>query len=564
MHSLRVKITGITIAAILASLMAFGLIAFLTVGQEITISSTERMNLLAQNAQQSLDIDLRGIEQSVTMAAHIATDSLDSIVLVESGAHEPIDARTKQQTETLDAYMSAYCAQVQKAFGSVASHTGNISTYYYCINPDISSKEHGFFYSKMGKVGFEEEEPLDARTLDPNDLGHTTWYYTPIEHGMPTWVGPYTAHFLDDVLTVSYLTPIYKSGILIGVLGMDILFDTMVNHIGSLDVYDTGFACLLDDQGRVLYHPEHARGETPEFASYVVDNTAKAQASVDEESIRYTKRGSSWQLSYATLCNGMKLVVTAPVSEVTAAWRHLLYIIPLVAAAILALFVPLTLLGMKAITQPLHQLTEAAHQLSQGKYDIELDYQKDDEVGELTNAFRHLRDHLKVYISNLNSQAYVDSLTQVKNKGAYDIYTARLNDTIASSEEHMPEFALVMFDCNGLKTINDSYGHDKGDVYLQSACKTICQVFSHSPVFRVGGDEFVVLLQNRDYANRFELLRDFEIRASMANRRVEEPWQKVDIAKGMSTFRPTEDKGVEEVLHRADQRMYEDKHGKRD
>lgn len=564
MHSLRVKITGITIAAILASLMAFALIAFLTVGKEVTVSSTERLYLLAQNERQSLDIELEAIEQSVTMAAHIATDSLDSIVLVESGANAPPDSRTKEQVDALDAYMDTHCENVRDAFGSVASHTGDIISYYYCIDPTISSKEHGFLFSKMGKVGFEEEVPIDASTLDPRDMGHNTWYYTPIKHGMPTWVGPYTASTLGNALTVSYLTPVYKSGILLGVLGMDILLDTMVSQIKTLNVYDTGFACLLNDQGRVLYHPEYDRGVTPEFASYVVGNEGDAQASVEDEIIRYTKGGNEWQLSYATLCNGMKLVVTAPVSEVTASWNHLLRSIPLASLAILALFVPLTLVGMSAIQKPIRQLTEAAQKLSQGTYDIELDYDKDDEVGELTNAFRRLRDHLKVYISNLNSQAYVDMLTQVKNKGAYDIYTARLNDTIASSTEQMPEFALIVFDCNDLNRINDTYGHDKGDVYLQSACKIIRQVFSHSSVFRVRSDEFVVLLQDRDYANRFELFRDFEIRSSMANRRAKDPWQQVNVAKGMSTFRPAEDKSVEEVLLRADQRMHEDKRAKKE
>lgn len=565
MHSLRFKITGITIAAILSSLLVFALISFLTVGREVTASSTERMRLLAQNAQQSLDMDLRSIQQSVTLTAHIAADSLDGIELVESGANLQPDKRTQEQTERLDAYVSAYCHRVKESFGSVASHTSGIATYYYCINPTLSTKEHGFFFSKMGKAGFEEETPLDAQTLDPDDLAHTTWYFTPIEHGSPTWVGPYTAHVLDDALTVSYLAPIYKSGILVGVLGMDMLFDTMVDQIGSLAVYRTGYACLLDEDGKVLYHPEHGAGELPEFSSDVFVEGGYRHASSDDAIIRYDKGGESWQLSFETLCNGIKLVVTAPVHEIVSSWHNLLLSIPLAAVAILAVFIPATLVGMRAIISPLQQLTNAAHKLSSGDYDIELDYDKNDEVGELTNAFKHLRDHLRVYISNLNSQAYVDTLTHVKNKSAFDIYSARLNDGIArTSDLQQVQFAIIIFNCNDLKRINDEYGHDKGDLYLQTACKQICQVFSHSPVFRLGGDEFVAVLQDRDFSNRFELLRDFDIRSHMENIRVSDPWQKVDVAKGISTFRPSEDRTVEEVLHRADQRMYHNKHDMRD
>jgi GGDEF domain-containing protein len=52
-----------------------------------------------------------------------------------------------------------------------------------------------------------------------------------------------------------------------------------------------------------------------------------------------------------------------------------------------------------------------------------------------------------------------------------------------------------MFDLNDLKHINDRYGHERGDEYIVNCCRLICQVFKHSPVFRIGGDEFVALLR---------------------------------------------------------------------
>ena len=64
-------------------------------------------------------------------------------------------------------------------------------------------------------------------------------------------------------MTVSYITPIYKAGALVGVLGMDIPFDTMVSQISALKVYDTGFYALYDASGTILYHPELPMGSTP-------------------------------------------------------------------------------------------------------------------------------------------------------------------------------------------------------------------------------------------------------------------------------------------------------------
>ena len=57
-------------------------------------------------------------------------------------------------------------------------------------------------------------------------------------------------------------------------------------------------------------------------------------------------------------------------------------------------------------------------------------------------------------------------------------------------------------DVNNLKMINDTYGHEAGDSYIIGVCRVLCDVYSHSPVFRIGGDEFAVILKGRDYENR--------------------------------------------------------------
>ena len=83
----------------------------------------------------------------------------------------------------------------------------------------------------------------------------------------------------------------------------------------------------------------------------------------------------------------------------------------------------------------------------------------------------------------------------------------------------------------------------------------ICRTFHHSPVFRIGGDEFVVVLKNEDYDNREKLL-------SGMKRQVEENIRSGEgavVASGMAAYRPGEDQLVEDVFNRADSQMYEDK-----
>ena len=564
MHSIRTRLVTVTVAAVLASVLAFAALAYKTVGDESRQYSSDEMNLLSRNVQQSLDEYLGSVRQSVEMVAHYATDQLDPVILVEcgvAGSAAGLEPRTRGQVTRLDAYLEKHCEEVREAFSSVANHTSGVVTYYYCIATDVSENMHGFFWSRVGETGFVEQAPLDARDLDPEDIEHTTWYYTPMQRGRPSWVGPYKAHYLGERWTVSYLIPIYKAGKLIGVMGMDILFETMQEKVDAVKIYDTGYACLISADGTVLAHPDWEIGESRAGDEVVRDQILARDSSGDEVVHYRDEAGREKQLAFSTLSDGMKLVVTAPAEEINASWRGLMTRISLIALGIITAFAVITGLIVNHLTRPLKQLTKAAERFSEGNYDEELDYHGNNEVGRLTTSFREMQKHMKLYISDLNSKAYSDALTHVKNKAAYDISAARLNQTIYGGIEGdiKPAFGLIMFDCNELKEINDQFGHERGDIYLQTACRMICRVFAHSPVFRIGGDEFVVLVTGQDYENRDALLQEFEKSAEAANRMTENPWEKISLAKGMAVFDPDSDTDMEQILDRADKQMYEEK-----
>jgi diguanylate cyclase (GGDEF)-like protein len=274
--------------------------------------------------------------------------------------------------------------------------------------------------------------------------------------------------------------------------------------------------------------------------------------------------GVRQRAAWSMLSNGMRLFVAAPETEIDAGWMNAIYVMVAAAAVILMLFLIVGLVTVGRIVKPLTYLTEAAKRIDKGDYDVELDYDGKDEVGILTGTFRQLVDHLKVYIGGLNDMAYKDALTSLRNKGAFDMYVRDLDDSIAAAPEGgKPEFAVCMFDCNRLKEINDTYGHSKGDVYLKTACRLICEVFRHSPVFRIGGDEFAAILQNDDYSNRVELCREFELRSLRITEASDKPWKEINIASGIAIYDPEADRSAYDVYKRADRLMYEDKERKK-
>ena len=120
-----------------------------------------------------------------------------------------------------------------------------------------------------------------------------------------------------------------------------------------------------------------------------------------------------------------------------------------------------------------------------------------------------------------------------------------------------------MFDVNSLKLINDSLGHEAGDEYLIRSCHLICSVFKHSPVYRMGGDEFVAVLSDEDYENRDSLMNKINELMSPYSDDLPLPPDYVSIACGMSSYDINTDKSVADVSKRADEQMYQDKAAKK-
>ncbi len=148
--------------------------------------------------------------------------------------------------------------------------------------------------------------------------------------------------------------------------------------------------------------------------------------------------------------------------------------------------------------------------------------------------------------------AFKDAMTGAKSKHAYQIDEREINDAIA--ENRAKEFAVAVCDVNGLKKINDTLGHKAGDEYIRQAFSMICDIFQHSPVYRIGGDEFVIILTERDFVIRKELI------LTLHDRSVEHIGKGgVVISGGLSDYRKNEDQNFHSVFERADALMYEEK-----
>ena len=534
MHSIRTKFTLMTLSAVLFALSiatAIGVISIRNIGMN---DADQMMHLTAATGAMNLDYDFESVEHSVETVSALVHESFNEITF------DQLEAQVERS---------------RRLFSEISNNTNGVLTYYFRIDPEISENEKGFWYVYEEGKGFTEHEVTDITQYDTNDTSQLVWFTVPKATGKGIWLPPYFTENLG-ARVISYNVPVYWGDSFIGVIGIEIDYRNLVSEVESIKLLDSGYAFILDEESNVIYHPQMGVIDLEETKKVLSDSTNKV---IGSNHIRYHLNGIEKEAVFIPLRNGMRFYVTAPVSEIDRGWQNLVKNVLIAAVLVLTVTAILVTRFAQRITKPLTDLTNAAKQIDEGNYDITLDYNKDDEIGVLTNTFKQLISHTRDHITTLNKQVYVDALTSVRNKAGYSQYIAKLQDQMDHSKESL-EFAFGVFDCNDLKHINDTYGHDKGDIYLKAASRLICRIFQHSPVFRIGGDEFAVILENEDLENRNRLMEQFSRARERICEDVENEWEKVNVAMGLAVYDPLIDTSVIDVARRADQAMYEDKH----
>ncbi len=150
--------------------------------------------------------------------------------------------------------------------------------------------------------------------------------------------------------------------------------------------------------------------------------------------------------------------------------------------------------------------------------------------------------------------AYIDTLTGINNKTAFDDAIKKYQEKINNKE--IDKFAMIMADINNLKYINDNFGHKTGDEYIKGCCNILSANCKYSNVYRIGGDEFMIILQGKDleeYETIFANLTDTFDRTY--NNAETELYNRYSASLGMASLEE-KDTNINDVVKRADSEMY--------
>ncbi len=456
-----------------------------------------------------------GMRKSVSIIETLVLESIDS--------REDVLNRDKQ---------NAMIEQANLIFFDVAKNTESTVSYYLRLNPEISDGRTGFYYGKTSESEtYERLEPTDLSLYDKDDTEHVGWFWQPYESGKPIWLMPYYKQN-NDLLMISYVVPMYYEDIFLGVVGMDFDYTVLTDRVHEIQIYEHGFAHLAIG-GNVIhqgYGANHRHTENNE-----------------EDYLRVSNE----------LMNGMTLILSASYDDIRQIRYNIALPIVLISIVLAVLFSVIVIIMVKKIVDPLKELTEASKKLAEGDYAVNIVESNTYEIKQLSAAFENMTVNLREHEKVQHILAYRDSMTGVRNTTSYKVWVSDFDKDI--KDNTVEDFSILVLDMNYLKEANDLYGHDVGNRLIITAAQIISAVFKRSPVFRIGGDEFLVVLQHRDLEEADDLIATLDSECMNASVDAGDKVIPISIARGMATFNPDTDTAFVDVFNRADDAMYQHK-----
>ena len=503
------------------------------------------LNLSSQNAETRLRESTESLALRLDNQLTLVEQAVNDMYVVSENFRPMIDELDDKDT------VVQYSTQMEEIAISIANHTNGAVAVYYRMNPELTdSGTFGFFSVKSQETGlFEHAVPTDLSAYDPDDTEHVGWYYRPVQAGEPVWIEPYYNDNIN-IYMVSYVIPVYEGDSLVGVVGMDIDFTAFADIAASISVYESsGSALFSEDFGKIYYQKDGAFEDS--VSEEIKDNFYGGEKATK---LQYLHIGGEKCVAYSTpLNNRMQLITYATKSET----NDLVNDIIIIGIAVFSIiFIAALILSLKisnTITKPLYDIMEATKQYAVGHWDAKIPCEAEDEIGMLAKNIMIMADNTREYISQIQHMAKYDILTGVRNRNDYLRHTEKC---VAQALKSDGKLALIVMDVNNLKTVNDTLGHEMGDALLQSASKLICQMFSQSPVYRIGGDEFAVIVFGTACDTVDEKMRQF--REQMNGVADGGNMDEACVASGMAKLGPDGDT-VDAIFKAADDRMYRNK-----
>ena len=578
MQKRKAFFTSISKKLMLLNIIGAFILAVTLVAVAIVLSSkilskgaSAQMNLFCEERADDINLEMARIEDAVSSLARWTRSRIPDVETIKEDG-ELRDAIV-DDADDLIRFMTEHNDFIEGAY-----------IHYTLDVTGITDREEGVYYTRnddgnFKTIPFTQEEIV-------NDPVAEDWYYGPIRLGEPAWTKPYYDYSVENYI-VSYIEPVFIGDTPVAVIGIDISFTRVIDWVDTFSYQESGYMFLKEADGTVHYHYDdlvngHMHGD--EMDRVQENGDLMNEPATGTEIVRYYFEDRDRAMVFVTLRNGMKLVLCDDYANIYSERDNAVVLMIILSVLITMLIAIVAVVMVNRITDPLRKITEAARAVSENNFDVDLPPENDDEIGELSKmtrlAIENARARAEKAASKVREQerkieksakvlkqqgddlvamknlAYVDSLTNVKNKLAYDDTVEYINEKIRNGTA---EFAVIMCDLNYLKHINDNLGHMAGDEAIQKTASILCKAFPLSTVFRIGGDEFAVIPTGLDYSRIDEKLDALKTMLESQRNISDNYLERISLAFGCAIFERGKDTSYQEVFERADKIMYEEK-----
>lgn len=367
-------------------------------------------------------------------------------------------------------YADTYTETVQQAVLDFANHTNGAVTAYLRYNPNYSNPTSGVFAQRQS-VDSELQclTPTDFSMYDESDVEHVGWYYLPVQAKEAIWMSPYMNENIN-IYMISYVVPLFaEDGTSIGVVGMDIDFSQITDLVDETTVYQSGYAFLTDASGSIMHHKNVDEGTviTDLDSSLKKGADFLAEDGNQGKTLEYTYKNVDKKLAFYNLDNGMKLVLTAPVSEI---YSEAYGLAKMIILAMIVAFILSAVIGIvmgTGLTKPIRQLTSVIEQTAALDFrpteaGAKLRKQKD-EIGDMATKIHDMRKKLRAMMENLQQTQQVletntGNLNQLmKQNSAYaEDNSAATQELAAGMEETSANAAHIVENVGIMRESSDN------------------------------------------------------------------------------------------------------------
>ena len=468
MKSVRAKLIASILICSLFTSVLIGVLVISNSARTAGKDAMTKMQLTGQKKAEEINSTIQKIEQSVDTLSEVAMSNFD------------YDSFRQSKD-----YADTYTETVQQAVLDFANHTNGAVTVYLRYNPNYSNPTSGVFAQRQS-VDSELQclTPTDFSMYDESDVEHVGWYYLPVQAKEAIWMSPYMNENIN-IYMISYVVPLFaEDGTSIGIVGMDIDFSQITDLVDETTVYQSGYAFLTDASGSIMHHKNVDEGTviTDLDSSLKKGADFLAEDGNQGKTLEYTYKNVDKKLAFYNLDNGMKLVLTAPVSEISSEAYGLAKMIIL---AMIVAFILSAVIGIvmgTGLTKPIRQLTSVIEQTAALDFrpteaGAKLRKQKD-EIGDMATKIHDMRKKLRAMVEdrqqtqqvletntgNLNQLMKQNSAYAEDNSAATQELAAGMEETSANAAHIVENVGIMRESSDNIQRLAEDGEKNSGQI----------------------------------------------------------------------------------------------------